>query len=269
MNLLDEKMLSLLKELKESYHIKGVKAEFGEEMTTFEEALRLKSLASKLDLELTIKIGGCEAIKDLYQARTIGSNSIVAPMIESPYSMQKFLDAVGRVFTAEECQKMKFLINIETKYAFKCLDEILAADISKNLSGIVLGRTDLAGSLGLTSEDVNNEVIFDYAKSIAQKADECDKELIIGGGLSLKSVPFLKRIKTPCFTKFETRKIIFDAPKSLALPNIESGIQKALEFELLWIRSKQNYCSKLSDIDIKRMEVLENRFSAVSMGLIR
>ena len=68
MNALENKMLDVLKDLKENNHVIGVKAEFEAEGTRIEEALRLKEVVTKAGLELTIKIGGCEAIKDMYDA---------------------------------------------------------------------------------------------------------------------------------------------------------------------------------------------------------
>ena len=44
--------------------------QFEAEGTRMEEALRLKEIVTKAGLELTIKVGGCEAIKDMYDART-------------------------------------------------------------------------------------------------------------------------------------------------------------------------------------------------------
>lgn len=88
MNRLEKKMLDALIDLKENHHVVGVKAEFEAEGTRMEEALRLKEVVTKAGLELTIKIGGCEAIKDLFDARIIGVNTIVAPMIETPYAMK-------------------------------------------------------------------------------------------------------------------------------------------------------------------------------------
>ena len=130
MNLLEKKMVSVLADLKENHHAVGVKAEFEAEGARLEEALRLKEIISKAGLDLTIKIGGCEAIKDMYDAKTIGVSAIVAPMIESPYAAKKYLQAVKTVFSEEERDAIKFLINIETKYGFNYLEEILNSDFA-------------------------------------------------------------------------------------------------------------------------------------------
>ena len=90
MNKLEKQMVETLKDLKQNHHVLSIKAEFEAEGTRLEEAMRLKEVVTKAGLDMTIKIGGCEAIKDMYDAKVIGINAIVAPMIESPYAMEKF-----------------------------------------------------------------------------------------------------------------------------------------------------------------------------------
>jgi len=260
MNSLELKMVDTLKDLKENHHVCGIKAEFEAEGTRLEEALRLKEVVTKAGLDLTIKIGGCEAVKDMYDARTIGVSTIVAPMIESPYAVKKYLKAVKMAFPEEERNTMRFLINIETKYGFNYIDDILSSDFAKDLSGIVFGRTDMTGSLGMSSDDINHTIILDYAKSIADKTLKYGKELVIGGGVSAMSLPFFKQLPKNALTRFETRKVIFDAQKALQDINADKGILKAVGFELMWIKNKQNFYSAISSEDIKRIEVLESRY---------
>ena len=77
-------MVEQLQDLRENHHVNGVKAEFEAEGTRLEEAMRLKEVVSAAGLGLTIKIGGCEALRDMYEARVIGVERIVGPMVESP-----------------------------------------------------------------------------------------------------------------------------------------------------------------------------------------
>lgn len=260
MNKLEKQMVETLKDLKANHHVLAIKAEFEAEGTRLEEAMRLKEVVTKAGLDMTIKIGGCEAIKDMYDAKVIGVNGIVAPMIESPYAMKKFLQAVPMVFEEEEIKNTKFLINIESKYGFRYLDEILESPEAKQLTGIVFGRTDMSRSLGLTSDDINSEEIFKYAKKIATKSLEYHKELVIGGGVSAQSLPFFKRLPKGALTRFETRKVIFDAQKAIQDENAYAGILKAVSFELLWIKNKKNFYGRISQEDNKRIEVLTSRY---------
>lgn len=108
MNALEHKMVETLIDLKENYHVIGIKAEFEAEGTRMEEALRLKEVVTKAGLDLTIKIGGGEAIKDMYDARSIGVKRIVAPMIETPYALKKFLHATRLVFPRRGVERCGF-----------------------------------------------------------------------------------------------------------------------------------------------------------------
>jgi len=260
MNNLEKKMVDTLIDLRENHHVAGIKAEFEAEGTRLEEALRLKEIVTKAGLELTIKIGGCEAIKDMYDARTIGVSTIVAPMIESPYAVKKYLQATKMAFPEEERKNIKFLINIETMYGFNYLDEILESNFASDLTGIVMGRTDMTGSLGMGKDDINHDKIFDYANVIAQKTLKYNKEFVIGGGVSAMSLPFFKRLPKGSLNRFETRKVIFNAQKALDDENADKGILKAVGFELMWIKNKQNFYSSIADEDNNRIKILESRY---------
>jgi len=258
MNLLEKKMVDTLKDLKENHHVLGIKAEFEAEGTRLEEALRLKEVVTRAGLDLTIKIGGCEAIKDMFDARTIGVNAIVAPMIETPYAMKKYVKATHFVFPEEERKDIKFLINTETITGFNNLNDTLTSPDFSEIDGIVLGRVDMTGSMGLTREDINSEPILNIAKVMSEKLMAANKELVIGGGVSAHSLPFFKQL--PHLNRFETRKIIFDAQKALKDPNADKGILKAVGFELMWLKNKRDFYGMIFKEDETRLQMLEARY---------
>lgn len=258
MNLLEKKMVDTLIDLKENHHVVGIKAEFEAEGTRLEEALRLKEVVTKAGLDLTIKIGGCEAIKDMYDARTIGVKAIVAPMIETPYAMKKYVQATKFVFPEEERKEVKFLFNIETITGFTNIEDMIASPYFADLSGIVLGRVDMTGSMDLTREDINSDKILDIAKTLSENMKKVDKDMVIGGGVSTHSLPFFKSL--PYLSRFETRKIIFDAQKALNDKNADKGILKAVGFELMWLKNKRDFYRMIFDEDASRLTMLETRY---------
>lgn len=249
MNALEQKMISMLKDLKDNYNVVGVKTEFETETIQLQELQILKDIATEAGLELTLKISGCGSIRDICDAGTFGISSIVAPMIESVYAAKKFIKTVENIISYET----KLFLNIETTEGVKCIDEILNADFSNKLSGIVFGRTDMTNCLNI-EDDVNNETILIYAQKLAKSALKYKKELIIGGGISALSIPFFKQLPQNALTKFETRKIIFDAQKALLNENIVQGIEKAIEFELMWIKD-----NKTNLKNNERIAILESR----------
>ncbi|MBQ2645178.1 citrate lyase beta subunit [bacterium] len=260
MNILEKKMIDTLKDMKENHHVVGIKAEFEAEGTRLEEALRLKEVVTKAGLDLTIKIGGCEAIKDMFDARTIGVSNIVAPMIETPYAMKKYVQATKFVFPEEERKDINFLINIETITGFENIDKIIESPYFSEVAGCVLGRVDMTGSMGLTREDINSDQIFNIANTMAKKMLKMNKAMIIGGGVSAHSLPFFRNLPEKSLTRFETRKIIFDAQKALNDPHVEKGILKAVGFELMWLRNKREFYKMIFEEDAQRLTMLEARY---------
>ena len=259
MNSLEKKMVLILQDLKKNHHVVGVKAEFEAEGTRLEEAMRLKEVVSKADLDLTIKIGGCEAIKDMYEARVIGVNKIVAPMIETPYALKKYLGATKLVFSEEEREEVSFYINIETITGYNNLDAMLALPEIKDLNGIVLGRVDMTGSMGLAREEVNSDKIFEIAKNISLKIKDYDLDLLIGGGVSAESLPFFRKLPEGGITRYETRKVIFQCPGALA-PDADKAILKAVGFELMWLKNKRDFYGAIHKEDEQRLVMLEARY---------
>jgi 4-hydroxy-2-oxoheptanedioate aldolase len=259
MNNLEKKMVAILKDLKENHHVVGIKAEFEAEGTRLEEALRLKEVVSKADLDLTIKIGGCEAIKDMYEAKVIGVTRIVAPMIETPYALKKFIKATQLAFSEEERTDTSFLINIETFVGYKNLDAMLALPEISSLKGVVLGRVDMTGSMGLTREDINSPEIFNIAKDIGIKLKTKKLEHIIGGGVSAASLPFFRDLPIHTLDRYETRKVIFKCPEAMG-EDAETGILKAVSFELLWLKNKRDFYGIIHKEDTDRLNMLEKRY---------
>lgn len=259
MNTLEKRMIEQLCDLRENHHVVGVKAEFEAEGTRMEEALRLKEVVTKAGLDLTIKIGGCEALKDFYDARSIGVTHIVGPMIESAYALKKFLASARAAFPPDEFDSVQFLVNIETHTACDNIEEVLGKYDISGLAGIVLGRVDLTGSLELTREHVNSDRIFDIATRVFQAAKQHNLEIVVGGGVSKETVPFLQRFPVGTIARYETRKVIFKCPEAMT-GSYEKGILKAVGFELMWLKNKRDFYGLIHHEDNTRIEMLETRY---------
>jgi len=258
MNTLENHMLKVLKDLKENHHVIGVKAEFEAEGTRIEEALRLKEVVTKAGLELTIKTGGCEAIKDMYDARAIGVANLVAPMIESAYALKKYLISVKNSFPEDERKDICFLINIETIDGYKNFDRMLELPEIKELGGIVLGRVDMSGSLGLSREDINSDKIFEIAKDVFTKAKRRGLKCVVGGGVAKEALPFIRKLQG-LLDRYETRKVIFKCPEALN-DKAEQGILKAVGFELMWLKNKRDFYGMIFNEDKHRIDMLQSRY---------
>ncbi len=267
MNKLEKQLVDILKQLKERHAVTGVKMEFEAEGTRLEEAMRLKDVSSRAGLDITLKIGGCEAFTDIYQAANIGVRRMVAPMIETPYALKKYHGAIVKTFSDEERSDMDFLFNLETITSCQNFAAMLEIPEMEGLDGIVIGRTDLTGSLGLSKGEVDNAQLLEICLDMAAKAKSRGKTVVIGGNVSVKSMPFFKSFPKGHIDRFETRKVIFECPH--ALDNTAEAFLKALEFELLWLKNKSSYHERISREDGSRVAAMEERYQREAAALQR
>ena len=239
----------ILTELKQNCGIIALRTDMASEAICDEEFVLLKNFCRDFHLQYTVKIGGCDALTDIFKAKNAGANYIIAPMIETKYAMKKFVSNCRQIY--DDLEQVNLLINIETASAYNNSDSIFECEEMKYIKGIVLGRDDMAKSL--SDGDVNSDKISDIAFDIAQKANKYGKNFTIGGGVRPKCIDFLKRFDGFDYINCETRRIVFPS----VITNSEA-LKKALQFEIKWLEYLNS--NKLSDEKLthNRINILQN-----------
>lgn len=239
-----------LKRLKEEYGAVSIKAEFEAEGSRKDELIMLRGFVETAGLGLIIKIGGCEAVHDLDQCKLLGATGVMAPMIETPFAMDKFKGAVNKVY--EDEVRIERIINAETKTCLRNFDEILEHG-QGFLTGVTVGRSDLSASMGVDRKNIESDVMFDATKEFCSKAKRAGLVANFGGNIGLESVPFILKMK-PYIDRFETRKVVIMASDDGTF--LKRAIAQALDFELLYLKFKSEYYMGMATEDKKRIERL-------------
>jgi hypothetical protein len=176
-------------------------------------------IAKSYGLDYLIKISGCEAIRDINIVNTLGIKSVVCPMIESSFAMQKYMKLTDGIEFNE------IGVTIETKTAVKNVKEILDAGIK--LTNVTIGRSDLASSMGVTN--VNSNDVLEAVTLVAEAAKKRDLIVTMGGGVNAETRNILSDEHPLCklIDKIETRKAVMSLESFLK----PSGLEEAIELE--------------------------------------
>ena len=74
---------------------------------------------------------------------------------------------------------------------------------------------------------------------VAAKAKAKGLHVVVGGGVSVLSLPFFQAFPKGHLDRYETRKVVFGCPA--ALENKQEAFLKAVEFEIMWLKNKKDY----------------------------
>lgn len=258
MNSLEYEMIEVLKRLKNDFGVFEIKAEFEAEGSRMEEMMRLKDVTSFVGLPIIIKIGGVEAVTDIYNALSIGVKGIIAPMAETSFALSKWLNLIRNMVPPDNAKDIEFAVNFETITTYHNIDDMLSLPDISLLTGVTIGRVDLTASMGLDRDFINtSQDVYDICEVMLKKIKVKGLRTGLGGGISVEASPIIKRLtENQLLDKFETRKVVFPAN---SWKYGEKAIPMAAEFELLWLKSKRRYYSRIKAEDEHRIEMLEKR----------
>lgn len=248
-----DELQKILVELKD-LGCSGIKISYEDEGALLNEIITMRYLTASVGLDLSIKIGGCEAKRDIVDCMDIGCDTIVAPMIESSFALKKFVDSLSQYgYTRGKG------FNLETINAYNCLNE-LSTEFTK-FDFVTVGRVDFAGSLNKDRTFVNTDEMFEFVTNIFKKARENNTKCYLGGAISIESKEFIgKLIDQQLLDKFETRYIIFDTYK-IDFSKLDELLFLSNVFEVEWLKYVNSKYSLLANKDIQRIKMIEERIS--------
>lgn len=249
--------MSKLAILKQHFNIVGLKASFEDEGASMSDVTDIVRLNNIWGYRSTLKIGGCESKTDIKTAQQLKIENIVAPMIESSFAVKKFIDSIKELY-GDEKSKNRFYVNIESITAVINAEEIIDAAPS-DLFGVVVGRSDLSKSLGLTKKDTNSNEILKHTRKVFKIAKKYNLETTFGGNLNSESLPFIMSLmKDNLIDRVETRTVICKVDKKL-IENYQFFIDNAIELEKEILKDRIKIADTRLDKLNKRLTAIDGR----------
>jgi 4-hydroxy-2-oxoheptanedioate aldolase len=247
-----------LKILIETYGVLGIKTSFEDEGASFNEVIRLKELCNQAGTKLLLKVSGAEAKRDLADAQIIGVKGIVAPMIESPFALDKYIKSVQQIIDPAAIENIQLGVNIETFLAYKNFDEISKADGFSQLYNVTFGRVDFVSSMNKDRSYVNSTEMLDIATNIFTKSRELGKKLYVGGAVTTDSEEYLNTLyKHGLLDKFETRYVMYEP--AIALKNLSKALLEGQRLELGILRYRKDLYFRESVKEDDRIDMIAKR----------
>ena len=249
----ENSLIKSLKKLKKSFKIEGIKSEFEAEGSSNENIIKLRSLTNLVGTQLHVKIGGVEAINDIYFCIESSVDGVIAPMVETKFGLKKFIDSIKKL---KLYKKPILTINIESITGVKNIDSILEI-ANKNIDNITIGRSDLAQSYFNDKILQNSKIIEQQIFYISKKAKKYNINCTVGGGVDKETLILYKNNKNiKNIKKIETRKVIF---KKKYILNKANALNDALEFEKNYILYKKEISDLKMRSEMSRLTNLEIR----------
>ena len=235
----------------------AIKVSFEDEGLDFVDVLNAKKLTLTYGIELLIKLAGAEAKRDFKDANKIGVDKIVAPMIESPFALSKYIKTALNFI---DPKKIGLGFNMESKQCFENIESILETKESNHLSSITVGRGDLAESYGLDryKGTVNSKEIYEITYKTFSLGRSKGLKTYLGGSMNYQSVDFIRELKNDnLIDYFETRNVVFDINVLDDFP-FNKMIDLAFEFEKNKMEARRSYYELLFNEDFERLKRLGN-----------
>ena len=188
-NALKEKTQSRLSEslrqLKTRFGASALKLSTEDAAMSFPQIEYWSRIASGV-MPVLVKIGGPNARNDIKQLLSLSIDGFIAPMVESPYGLENYVEAVQDFATPLQFKALSKHINIETTTAVEQLDSILDSPAARHLDEITIGRQDLSKSM---KTPLHAPALLNRIQECVKRIQSRNIKVSIGGGI----VPGVRR----------------------------------------------------------------------------
>lgn len=228
-------------------YFSSLKGEFEAEGLGRDDLAAESLFAARHGLDYLVKIGGCEAKADINYLISLGITSLVAPMIETAFAMEKYMDIVS----ANHFKHIS--VTIETITAVNNIDSIIEA--GTKLSEVTIGRTDLTASY--KGEGVESKATMEMVRKVAKSAKQHGLMVTMGGSINKETRSLLVGDKglQALLDYVETRKVVMPTHKFLE----EAALSSALNLESALLDRRINEAERVLDSALKRKKSLTSR----------
>jgi hypothetical protein len=250
-----ESLTTILRELKDLGAV-GIKNSFEDEGALMNEVMTMRSLTHSVGLELALKIGGCEAKRDIVDSINLNVDAIVAPMVESGFSLKKFIDSVG----GYNIGNTKIGFNLETITSYLALNEF--KPYFEHIDFVTFGRVDFIGSYGKERSYVESLDMREKIENVFKIAKESNIKCYLGGAMSVDSFELVQYLKEhKLLDRIETRYIIFDVSK-IDMAQFDYIMYLANVFEVKWLNYIKSRYESYALKDANRIIMIQKRLDA-------
>ncbi|MCB1308014.1 MAG: aldolase [Leptospiraceae bacterium] len=222
---------------------------------SFEEIRLLRAISDNI-VPLFVKIGGPEARNDIRELARCGVDGLIAPMIESPFALVKFIESLQSVLGPVQYDRIVRGINIETITACRQLEEILTIPEAGELNQITAARTDLSGSLDLHPDE---DRVMDLCAQVVARARFANLRTSVGGKIHSG---IIEKIVTEVLPDtVNTRHMVMDC-SLLTTGNAAELVERNLRFELDLYEYLATMPSPRQACHAARADTIRNRMEA-------
>jgi hypothetical protein len=240
-----------LARLRERHPLKYFKLGTEVEALSFEE-IDFTRDALPADVGIYVKIGGPGAANDIRVLGGIGVQGLIAPMIESPYGLLNFVQAVDAALEPRQAEAIVKGINLETVTCYRQFEAIAAQPSFARLGFCNIGRSDLAASM---DRKVSDPEVLQAVADLVHACRQRRMGIHVGGQVTGPTLEPVLAAERP--DGFHTRFLAFACTGTLA--EVAATVAAALDLEIAYLALLAERFPSAAKLHLHRRQVTGER----------